>query len=78
MAVDERVSEFGLFFVFLTLLALTTYGAAVFMVGVYALLPGLVVFVLGGALGLVYLKCQVSVRREMRFVVYQLEISTSF
>lgn len=78
MAIDERVSELGLFFVFLTLSCITTYGASILMVGFYALIPGFIIFVLGGALGLVYLRCQVSVKREMRFVVHYIKLSTFF
>lgn len=47
------------------------------MVGFYALIPGFTIFMLGGALGLVYLRCQVSVRREMRFVVHYIKLSPS-
>lgn len=67
--IDDRFSSFGLFFMYITLNSLSIYAASVWMVGLYALIPGLVVFALGGALGLVYLKCQVSVRREMRLVL---------
>ena len=70
MAIDERMSEVGLVFVFLSLNSIITYGASISMVGLYALIPGLTAFLLGGALGLIYLKCQVSVRREIRFVAH--------
>ena len=65
--VDERFSQFGLFFMYLSLNSVSIYAASIWMCGLYALIPGFIVFTLGGALGLVYLKCQISVRREMRW-----------
>lgn len=47
----------------INLIALFT--SAVFVAGWYAFVPGLLLAVLGGFLGLVYLKCQLSIRREV-------------
>lgn len=47
----------------INLIALFT--SAVFVAGWYAFVPGMLLAVLGGFLGLVYLKCQLSIRREV-------------
>lgn len=44
-----------------------TFVVSIWMVGVYALVPGVLVLALGTALSSVYLKCQVSVKREVRY-----------
>lgn len=68
-SIDERFSWVSLIFLFLSLNLLSIYAASVWMVGIYALIPGLILFALGGTLGFVFMKCQVSVKRELRQAV---------
>ncbi|KAH8108752.1 P-loop containing nucleoside triphosphate hydrolase protein [Phellopilus nigrolimitatus] len=63
--IDEQLTRMASPFMSITINLICLFFAAVFMVGWYALIPGLVVAILGGLLGRVYLKCQICIRREM-------------
>lgn len=49
---------------------MTTFVVSIWMVGLYALIPGVLVLALGTVLSSIYLKCQVSVKREVRYVQF--------
>jgi uncharacterized membrane protein len=65
-AIEERFSYNMTHFIWTTLKCISVLAAGVFTVGLWALIPGMVIFVLGLALGLIYLRCQISVTREMK------------
>lgn len=65
-SVDQRLTFFTLYLLSITLHFISTYAAAVWMVGLYALIPGIAVFAIGGSFALLYMNCQVAVKREMR------------
>lgn len=72
MAGIETFSFLGVSFMAIASNFVSIYAVSIWMVGFYALVPGLIVFAFGGVLGFVYLKCQVSIRREMRSVFHHL------
>lgn len=49
----------------ITVILVILFTASVGMAGLYALVPGLLLAILGGYLGFIYLKCQLCIRREM-------------
>lgn len=49
----------------ITVILVILFTASVSMAGLYALVPGLLLAILGGYLGFIYLKCQLCIRREM-------------
>ncbi|KAH8113755.1 P-loop containing nucleoside triphosphate hydrolase protein [Phellopilus nigrolimitatus] len=63
--IDDQLARMAVSFMSNTINLICLFFASVFMVGWYALIPGLVVAISGGFLGRVYLKCQICVRREM-------------
>lgn len=67
--IDDELALMSSPLISVTIDLICLFFAAVIMVGWYALIPGLVVAILGGFLGRVYLKCQICIRREMRYVI---------
>ena len=49
----------------MTIALLAFFVSAILMAGWYAFIPGILLALLGGFLGIVYLKCQLCIRREM-------------
>lgn len=64
-ALDGTIANIFCRYLIFTLQVLGLLAATVVMTGWPALVSGSIVFVLGGWLGLVYLKAQLSVKREM-------------
>lgn len=64
-SIDSWFEEFLYMTIRVTLKLAVLLTSAVIMTGWYALIPGMLLAVLGGFLGQVYLKCQLNVRREM-------------
>lgn len=65
-SIDETFNRMVNYLLTLTISLICLFSSSVIMAGWYALVPGFVIAVLGAALGRVYLKCQIGVRREMR------------
>lgn len=63
--IDDQLSLFARMFISITINLICLFFSSVVMAGWYALISGLTVFILGGTLGRIYLKCQISTRREM-------------
>lgn len=64
-SVDGDFQLFAFVLMRMTIILAVLFISAVGMAGLYALVPGLLLAVLGGFLGFVYLKSQLSIRREM-------------
>lgn len=64
-SVDGDFQLFAFVLMRMTIILTVLFISAVSMAGLYALVPGLLLAVLGGFLGFVYLKSQLSIRREM-------------
>lgn len=64
-SVDGLLSQFFYSFMRMTVAMIISFSMSVAMAGWSAFIPGLVLFILGSFLGLVYLKCQICIRREM-------------
>ena len=65
-SVDSQFQSFLRAVIMLTLQLITTLSAAVITIGLYAFVPGVIIFAIGTILGLIYLRCQISIRREMK------------
>ena len=66
-SIDGQFQNFLAAVLQLTLRLVSALSAAVFAIGLVALIPGLIIFAVGTVLGLIYLKCQISIRREMKY-----------
>ena len=64
-SVDQELESFAFMLMRLTIALLAFFVSAVLMAGWYAFIPGILLALLGGFLGIVYLKCQLCIRREM-------------
>ena len=64
-AVDEEITRLLNALVDRTLDITSMFFSSILFAGVSALLPGAVVIFLGGFLGVVYLRCQLSIRRHL-------------
>ena len=67
-SIDNRVISIMTEVVYLSLNLISTFGAAVLAVGIYALIPGTIIVIVGGTFGLIFLGCQMSVIRELKYV----------
>ena len=65
-AIDERFTHVMTFFMWNTFEAISALTASIVIIGLWALIPGVVLFSLGLLLGLIYLRCQLSITREMK------------
>ncbi|KAI5122631.1 hypothetical protein M0805_008718 [Coniferiporia weirii] len=63
--IDDQLARQLSPFIRITINLICLFSSAVLMVGWYAFVPGLIMVVLGGLLSRVYLKCQISIRREV-------------
>ena len=64
-SIDEQFAQFAYVLMRMTISLTELFTSAVLMAGWFAFIPGLLLALLGGFLGYVYLKCQLSIRREM-------------
>lgn len=64
-SIDDNVQLYSYILMRITVILVILFTASVGMAGLYALVPGLLLAILGGYLGFIYLKCQLCVRREM-------------
>ena len=64
-SVDQELESFAYMLMRMTIALLAFFVSAVLMAGWYAFIPGILLALLGGFLGIVYLKCQLCIRREM-------------
>jgi hypothetical protein len=65
-AIDGQFTGFLGHMIWLTLQLVSVLSAAVYSIGLWALIPGVIIFVVGLVVGLIYLRCQISIRREMK------------
>lgn len=64
-SVDNELQIFTYHLLRMTVSLVALFTSAVAVAGWYAFIPGMLLAVLGGFLGFVYLKCQLCIRREM-------------
>ena len=65
-AIEERFTYWLTYFMHISLQVVSILGASVLTIGLWALVPGLIIFTLGLVVGLIYLKCQISITRERK------------
>lgn len=64
-SIDSQFEAFAYMLMRMSLNLVALFTSAVVMAGWFAFIPGMLLAVLGGFLGFVYLKCQLCIRREM-------------
>lgn len=67
--IDNQLGDYANAFLYLSLNLICLFFSSVIMAGWYAFISGALITVMGIAIGRVYLKCQICIRREMRYVL---------